>query len=208
MKHSKEEEASFDPTIPQNVAMWRQRERSRLIQLRRELSLAARQVMDRAISEKLDVLLDKIQTSVFSIYWPIRGEPDLLPLTATLISRGGIVALPIVLGKTQSLQFRTWAPGEKLERGVGNIPVPLQGMEVMPSVVIVPLVGFDQAFFRLGYGGGFFDRTLPLLSSNPLVIGVGYELGHLVTIYPQPHDIPMDIIVTPEKVYRRNIGEG
>ena len=78
----------------------------------------------------------------------------------------------------------------------------------MPSVVIVPLVGFDQAFFRLGYGGGFFDRTLPLLSSNPLVIGVGYELGHLVTIYPQPHDIPMDIIVTPEKVYRRNIGEG
>jgi 5,10-methenyltetrahydrofolate synthetase len=83
-----------------------------------------------------------------------------------------------------------------LERGIWNIPVPAKGDEVIPTVTIAPLVGFDAACFRLGYGGGYFDRTLASLESRPTVIGVGYAFAAIATIRPQRHDIPMDWIVT------------
>ncbi|TSE12489.1 5-formyltetrahydrofolate cyclo-ligase, partial [Mesorhizobium intechi] len=76
------------------------------------------------------------------------------------------------------------------------IPIPAEGDPVLPDIVVAPIVGIDPANYRLGYGGGFFDRTLAAMPSKPLVIGVGYELQRVATIYPQPHDIPMDRIVT------------
>lgn len=83
-----------------------------------------------------------------------------------------------------------------MARGLWKIPYPAEGAEVLPSVVIAPLVGFDKNGFRLGYGGGFFDRTLAGFDARPLVIGVGYPGASIPTIFPQPHDIPMDWIVT------------
>ena len=85
-----------------------------------------------------------------------------------------------------------------MERGVWNILVPSRGPSVQPDVVIAPVVGFDEAKYRLGYGGGFFDRTLAALSKRPFVVGVGYAQSRIQTIYPQAHDIPMDLIVTDE----------
>jgi 5-formyltetrahydrofolate cyclo-ligase len=79
---------------------------------------------------------------------------------------------------------------------VWNIPVPADGVEVVPDVLIAPFVGFDARNYRLGYGGGFFDRTLAGLATPRRVIGVGHPSGALPTIYPQPHDIPMDAIAT------------
>ena len=102
----------------------------------------------------------------------------------------------MVVAKRTPLIFRSWHPGARLERGVWNIPYPADGALVTPGVVIAPLVGFDPQGYRLGYGGGFFDRTLASLSPRPLAIGVGHPLGALATIYPLPHDIPMDWIVT------------
>ena len=67
---------------------------------------------------------------------------------------------------------------------------------MLPDIVISPIVGIDPANYRLGYGGGFFDRTLAAMTFKPLVIGVGYELQRLATLYPHPHDIPTDRIVT------------
>jgi len=81
---------------------------------------------------------------------------------------------------------------------VWNTPVPTEGEEVLPDVVIAPLVGFDAACYRLGHGGGFFDRTLASLRRRPRVIGVGYGRLALRTIYPQPHDVPMDFIMTED----------
>ena len=87
------------------------------------------------------------------------------------------------------------------ERGVWNIPVPRANAKiVLPDVVIAPLVGFDPSCYRLGYGGGFFDRTLAVLHTAPRVFGVGYSQAALATIYPQPHDIPMDVVVTEDQV--------
>jgi 5,10-methenyltetrahydrofolate synthetase len=110
-------------------------------------------------------------------------------------ARGASCALPIVVEKGSPLAFRTWKVGEPLSRGVWNIPFPRRGREVLPDLVIAPLVGFDTSCFRLGYGGGYFDRTLALLNKATLV-GVGFESQKLNTIHPMKHDIPMDIIVT------------
>jgi 5-formyltetrahydrofolate cyclo-ligase len=83
-----------------------------------------------------------------------------------------------------------------MERGFWNIPVPADGAQVMPTIVIAPVVGFDPDCYRLGYGGGYFDRTLVAMPAGTRVIGVGYAQAAIPTIHPQPHDIPMNLIVT------------
>jgi hypothetical protein len=98
--------------------------------------------------------------------------------------------------KKSPLEYRTWRPGEPLVDGVWNIPVPKKRDAVIPDAVLAPLVGFDRQCYRLGYGGGYFDRTLASLSPRPLAIGVGFELSQIETIYPQSFDVPMDVVVT------------
>jgi len=115
---------------------------------------------------------------------------------ASVNQRGGLTALPVVVEKAHPLVFRAYRPGDRLEKGVWNIPIPAQGDAVFPDVVIAPIVGVDPGNYRLGYGGGFFDRTLASMPKKPLVIGVGYEMQRIATIQPQPHDIAMDMIVT------------
>ena len=95
-----------------------------------------------------------------------------------------------------------WKPGDRLVPGVWNIPIPADGAEASPDVVIAPVVGFDSACYRLGYGGGFFDRTLASLPHRPLAIGVGYDATSVSTIYPLPHDVPMEAIVTEREILR------
>jgi 5,10-methenyltetrahydrofolate synthetase len=110
--------------------------------------------------------------------------------------RGGSCALPVVIGKNAPLVFRAWKSGGKLVSGVWNIPVPADGAEVIPDIVIGPVVGYDRNCYRLGYGGGFFDRTLAALSPRPIIIGVGYAQAAITSIHPLPHDIPMTVIIT------------
>jgi 5-formyltetrahydrofolate cyclo-ligase len=80
--------------------------------------------------------------------------------------------------------------------------VPAERQVVSPTALLVPLVGFDEQGYRLGYGGGYYDRTLAASKPRPLAIGLGYEFGRLATIHPQPHDAPMDAIVTEAGVRR------
>ncbi|MGH7006609.1 MAG: 5-formyltetrahydrofolate cyclo-ligase, partial [Alphaproteobacteria bacterium] len=113
-----------------------------------------------------------------------------------LVRCGGTIALPVVIRKDWPLEYRKWTLETAMERGLWNIPVPSHGPCLQPSVVIAPLVGFDDAGYRLGYGGGFFDRTLAAMPARPRTIGVGYGGSRLPSIYPQPHDVRMDLIVT------------
>jgi 5-formyltetrahydrofolate cyclo-ligase len=115
-----------------------------------------------------------------------------------LRARGATCALPVVISSQAPLVFRRWQRGAALTPGVWKIPVPAEGEDVVPDIVIAPLVGFDPDCYRLGHGGGFFDRTLASLARRPRIVGVGYARLALRTIYPQPHDIPMDVIVTEE----------
>ncbi|MES0135995.1 5-formyltetrahydrofolate cyclo-ligase [Mesorhizobium sp. M0016] len=179
-----------------DVRRWRKAERERLIAARLAVSADARVAMSRAIAEGLDATMGDIAGRMVSLYWPFRGEPDLRPWMPSINERGGRTALPIVIEKGQPLIFRAYVPGDRLEKGVWNIPIPAEGDPVLPDIVISPIVGIDPRNYRLGYGGGFFDRTLAAMPFKPLVIGVGYELQRIPTIYPQPHDIPMDQLVT------------
>lgn len=147
-------------------------------------------------------MIGDVNGRIVSVYWPFRGEPDLRPWMNSLIARGGMCALPVVIEKGQPLQFRCWKEGEPLGRGVWNIPVPAEGPSVIPEVTVAPVVGFDTRCYRLGYGGGFFDRTLASLPGRPRVFGIGYELQALPTIHPLPHDIAMDVIVTESGIHR------
>jgi len=183
-----------------DILAWRKVERRRLIEARLGINVGLRRRHASEITARLSHFIGDLSGRSVSAYWPFRGEPDLRPWMEGLSERGGSCALPIVTEKNSPLIFRIWKKGEKLVSGVWNIPVPADSAEVVPNVVIAPVVGFDPACYRLGYGGGFFDRTLATLSPRPIIIGVGYAGAAITTIHPMPHDIPMDVIITEREI--------
>jgi 5,10-methenyltetrahydrofolate synthetase len=186
-----------------DVVQWRKAERERLIAQRLTLDSATRADHTLRICRHLDTLTGGPAGCIVSAYWPFRGEPDLRAWLGELRSRGALTALPVVVGKKTPLVFRLWRDGDRLVRGIWNIPVPADGGAVQPDIVIAPVVGFDAGCYRLGYGGGFFDRTLATLPAATTAIGVGYEQAAMMTIRPQPFDIPMRHIVTENGIRTR-----
>ena len=189
-----------------STAEWREQERKRLISARQGISVRERSTRTDAIITALDKLLPDIRGQTVSLYWPFRGEPDLRGWMNALIERGADCALPVVLAKATPLGFRSWRPGEQLERGVWGIPIPARGRDVQPTIVIAPVVGFDESRYRLGYGGGYYDRTLAVLQPKPFVIGVGFEQQRIESIRPQWHDVAMDAIVTEVRAPSQSLG--
>lgn len=120
--------------------------------------------------------------------------------------QGSRAALPVVVAPRTPMEFREWWPGAPTEKGVYDIPYPV-GTEVLrPQAALVPVNGFDAGAYRLGYGGGFFDRTLASLPIRPVCIGLGYEMARLPTIHPQPHDVSFDFIVTEAGIHVAGVG--
>ncbi|MFC3086160.1 5-formyltetrahydrofolate cyclo-ligase [Tabrizicola soli] len=192
---------AVDPEQARDVARWRKAERARLRAERDALPVSARQEIGAAIASHLARFLrghfGEMRGRVFSGYWPIKGEPDLRPLLAELHEAGALVALPLVEVKASPLVFRRWTPGTRMVRGDWNIPVPPPDAPVVtPEISLAPVVGWTGDCYRLGYGGGYFDRTLASLSPRPFTIGIGFQSARLATIYPQPHDIRLDAILT------------
>jgi 5-formyltetrahydrofolate cyclo-ligase len=179
-----------------DVGRWRKSERERLIAIRLAIPADERRLHSERIAGWLDEALGDISGRIVSAYWSFRGEPDLRFWMEGLADRGAVCALPVVVQRHAPLAFRGWRRGDKLQPGVWNIPVPSDGPSVTPDIVLAPVVGFDPACYRLGYGGGFFDRTLAALPRPPRIVGVGYARQAIRTIYPQGHDVPMDTIVT------------
>jgi 5-formyltetrahydrofolate cyclo-ligase len=188
--------APVDAQQAGDVARWRKAERSRLIALRGALPAEDRALHTAAMVRKLDELISAQANEIVSAYWPIRAEPDLRSWMREACLRGLRVALPVAVELGQPLTFREWRPDSAMARGLWKIPYPATGPEIFPTTVLAPLVGFDSECYRLGYGGGFFDRTLAGMRHKPLVIGLGYPQLRVATIFPQRHDIPMNWIVT------------
>lgn len=184
------------------VKAWRRSERARLIAWRMAVAVEQRRQWGAAIEAALRELLGE-RAGALGVYWPFRAEFDPRPLVEWAVAAGRTVALPVVVDKKGPLEYRTWRPGEPLVDGVWGIPVPERRELVTPSAVLAPLVGFDRGCFRLGYGGGYFDRTLAALSPSAFAIGVGFEAQQIETIRPQSFDIPMNLIVTEAGVRRR-----
>jgi 5-formyltetrahydrofolate cyclo-ligase len=152
-------------------------------------------------SRSPDVVAARGHLPILGIYWPFRGEIDVRELAHRHIEAGGVVALPVVVEKNASVEFWRWRPEVPMTRGLFNIPIPGEHVAVTPDVLIVPLVGFDRAGYRLGYGGGYYDRTLAASQPRPRTIAIAFAEAELETIYPQPHDIPMSLIVTDRETF-------
>lgn len=156
-------------------------------------------------SEHVLPLLEMGAYRIVSAYWPMATEADIHPIAELLHERGFGLALPAVAAKGRPLSFRIWAPGESLAQGVWNIPVPLEDApEVDPDALLVPLLAFDESGYRLGYGGGFYDRTLNGLRTGdppPLAVGVGFECQKVPAVPHADWDERLDLIITEAACY-------
>jgi len=189
--------------ISPELSAWRKSERTRLLRERSGLAEDVLADWRSRIDTHIERSFPDLVHGVLAFCWPYKNEYDVRHLAAALRRRGATTAMPVVMAPKTPLIFREWHPGVKLADGPLGIPYPVDSREVQPDQVLLPMLGWDGAGYRLGYGGGFFDRTLASLAKRPRVIGVAYEQAYLKTIRPQPHDIPVDFVVTERGVYRR-----
>ena len=182
------------------VTAWRRSQRTMLLARREAMPQEARQHAAQAVASRLDEFVAARGYSSIGLYWPIKHEINLLSWAQALAQRSGVVlCLPVVVKRQAPLEYWRWRQGEPLGRGIWDIPIPTRRNVVLPALMLAPLVGFDRNNYRLGYGGGYFDRTLASLDPRPAVIGIGYAFSELDSIFPQSHDIPMDAVVTEQR---------
>jgi len=185
----------------EEVRLWRKAKRAVLIERRLAMPAAERAAHNEAITAALIQVLSSFSAALIGFFWPFKGEYDPRPFVRSLHAKGTRLALPVVVEKAKPLIFREWWPGMAMTSGIWNIPVPATGEAVEPDVLLVPMIGFDRQAFRLGYGGGYYDRTLGALPTRPRTVGIGFGLSQIATIHPQPHDIPMDLVVTERGLF-------
>jgi 5-formyltetrahydrofolate cyclo-ligase len=183
------------------VREWRKEQRAELIAQRVALDRARRRRLNAAITAHLQAGFAPLAGMTIALCWPFKGEFDARFAIRHWRVQGAAAVLPEVVARTAPLQFRAWWPGAPMKNGVYGIPVPDGTALVVPDAAIVPMNGFDAQGYRLGYGGGYFDRTFDAIMPQPLAIGVAYEFAGLPTIRPQPHDVPMDFVVTEAGIY-------
>lgn len=181
---------------------WRRAQRNRLLDERASVSVAVRQELTHRVTANLDLVFEQLaDIRVLGIYWPIKREMNLLEWAGAMSAERGIaLALPVVATPKAPLEYWHWHPSARMTRGFWNIPVPTEKAVVQPDAVIAPLVGFHGCW-RLGYGGGYFDRTLAARTPRPVAIGVGLDRMEVEGFQAEPHDIPMTYIVTESRIF-------
>ena len=144
------------------------------------------------------------QPGIVSGFIPYKSEITTIPLLNRLARAGWRTALPVVIAPGEPLVFRAWSPGEALVPGVWDIPIPPESAaEVLPDVLLVPMLAFDRRGFRLGYGGGFYDRSLEKLRAlkKVVAIGVAYHDQMVEEVPVGPHDAPLDFVMTEQETF-------
>lgn len=173
---------------------WRRALRREMVARRATLGAARRDELAARIVGHLATALAVPGVAAFC--WPIKHEPDVRAVVQRWLAAGARAVLPVVVAEAAPLAFREWNPDAPLEADRYGIPTPSAGEWLQPDLILMPLNGFDAAGYRLGYGGGYFDRTLAALSPRPLAVGVGFEVNRLDSIRPEAHDQRLDWIVT------------
>jgi len=179
------------------VKEWRKEQRAQLIALRDAIPLERRRELKDAITAHIEAGFALLAGMTIAFCWPFKGEFDARFAIRRFRERDATAALPVVIGKALPLQFRAWWPGAPLKAGVYDIPFPDGTPPVVPDAAIVPMNGFDAQGYRLGYGGGYFDRWLAL-HPDVCAIGVAWSAARLDAeeLAPLPHDVPLALIVT------------
>jgi 5-formyltetrahydrofolate cyclo-ligase len=180
--------------------------RAQLVQQR--LSLPDRQERTDLLQRVMRIWLVSRPDIVIGAYWPIKGEFDPLPALHRWKEDGELIdepqprriGLPVVDKLHKTLKFHAWFPGCPMEDDAYGIPKPKDTQVIVPTLLFVPCVGYGPGGYRLGYGGGFYDRTLAALQPKPYTVGLGFTLGFLPDLEPEPHDMPLDTILNDNGV--------
>ena len=146
--------------------------------------------------------------AVIGAYWPIKGEFDPLPALHRWKEDGELldepqrrrIGLPVINKQHKTLTFHVWYPGCPMEEDAYGIPKPKDTELIVPTLLFVPCVGYGPGGYRLGYGGGFYDRTLAALQPRPTTVGLGYTNAYVDDFEPEPHDQPLDAILNDNGV--------
>lgn len=172
--------------------------RRELLSARASIGAAQKTAWDAAIGARVLAWWDEQAAAgraTLGVYWPLRGEPDLAATYAALAARGVRLALPVVIERDAALAFAAWTPGEALLRDAMGVAVPAERRLVArPEALLIPCLGYNGERFRLGYGGGYYDRTLAALP-RPATAGVAYRCLQ-ADFASAPHDIALDRVLT------------
>lgn len=182
---------------------WRRGKRAALIAARKTLAPEDRASRNAAIARWLEAGFAALGGLTVGFCWRFAAEPEPRFAVERWRQAGSRAALPVVVAPRTPLEFRAWWPGVPMQAGVYGIPFPVGTEVVALDAALIPVNGFDAGGYRLGYGGGYFDRTLAEYPVKPICIGLGYEIARLDTIHPQPHDVPLDFVVTEAGIYGR-----
>jgi len=183
-----EEQGKFD----------RQELRERLLTARQ--TLPNRTEVERALLARVTRWLRTMPVTRLAFYWPIRGEPDLRRVVLAWLGedvqrRAG---LPVIVDRL--LEFAPWTADTPMVEGPLGIAVPSRHARMSPQLLLIPCVGFDNMRHRLGFGGGYYDRTLAALSPRPVTVGIAFECTRVPTINAQPHDVRLELVITESGV--------
>jgi 5-formyltetrahydrofolate cyclo-ligase len=168
---------------------------------RAELSLSERAEAAQAVMRHFFEAIPLTSTDVVAAYWRIRDELDCQPILVRLMDTNQTVVLPVVTGSEEPLDLRVWEQGASLyEAGFGTLAPSELAPRAEPDIVLMPLLGFDARGTRLGYGGGYYDRTLARMTKRPRLVGLAFAAQELDAIPREEHDIPLDAIITENGV--------
>ena len=198
-----------DPAASQGRAERKALWRKQLVHER--LHLEDRLARSEALQRVMRVWLVDRPDLVIGAYWPIKGEFDPLPALYRWQEAGmeadamaarsrRRIGLPVINKVDQTLTFYTWYPGCPMEEDAYGIPKPKDTEIIQPTLLFVPCVGYGPGGYRLGYGGGFYDRTLASLTPRPFTVGLGFTNGFLPDLEPEAHDVPLDAILNDNGV--------
>lgn len=190
-----------------NWKEWRKHQRAELMAARECIDEDDHRCWSAAITRSLEQGFPALQKCTIGFCWPHRGEYDPRPLMDFFQEHGATLSLPEVVNKHEPLRFRKWWREASMKIGAYDIPVPDNTDLVTVDALIIPMIGFDKLGFRLGYGSGYFDRTLAAMNPRPLAIGIAFEILRLNDLHPHAHDIPMDFVVTEAGIYRVTLTE-
>lgn len=195
MTHDDSRIACESASLKGNPALHKSMLREELLRLRDNLTTSARVAATDALNERLLALQKRSTWTSLAVFWPIRGEPDLADAYVRLDALGVQLALPVVIGVDAPLQFAAWHPGQATQRDRFGVPTPIAPQRfIVPEAILVPCLGANPQRFRLGYGGGFYDRTL---ASMPGVtaIGIGFACA-CREFEAEMHDVALDLMLT------------
>lgn len=174
-------------------------------------TLAGRDARDAALAARLADELARRAPRCVGFYWPIQREFDAREVLSAWLAQASpeaprMAALPVVTAPATPLVFHRWTPATVMKEGRYRIPVPADTEVLVPDLLLVPCVGFTRDGLRLGYGGGFYDRTLHSMTPTPQTLGIAYDALEIEHLSAEAHDLALDAIVTESATFARPPG--